>query len=197
MMRLEGYPGGIPGLLRFEPLGGIPGVGGGKSSLFRFPPAGALSQGPGPPARRSSWGPAQRCLSRPCPASYCLSGQDSGPLPFPLLLHVAHAKFFRNSTDLCSKSNCIAIGIIPSPLIASCCHWIKSASTPYSRPSSTMVYSSTHDLKPCVPQGPGHRSIKRAVWVRAVDMASLHSTVINAFPSGWPLITSLSPPGIS
>ena len=28
-----------------------------------------------------------------------------------------------NLTDLRSKSNCIAMGAIPSPLIASCCHW--------------------------------------------------------------------------
>ena len=28
-----------------------------------------------------------------------------------------------NLTDLRSKSNCIAMGAIPSTLIASCCHW--------------------------------------------------------------------------
>ena len=81
--RVDAFWRGIPGLLRFEPLGGIPGLAVGNLQ----------------------------------------------PSPFPVLLRVAHGKFFRNSTDLSSKSNCIAIGIIPSPLIASCCHWIKSASS--------------------------------------------------------------------
>ena len=67
----------------------------------------------------------------PGPAPAVFQFEPLGGIPgwlweiFSPLIHVVQGMVFRDLMDLRSESNCIAMGIISSPSIASSCHWIK------------------------------------------------------------------------